>query len=170
MSDFSKLCKLFNNLIFYLSIGHVGETPQTYDVYVCLIEIDAKWKEIGIGLRVPNNFLESLTQENVSNKVKLNHVLQKWIELDGQVTSDGQAAPVNWKSIINVVRDDLDNKKLAMNIYKYLKHEQNATGKHNYFLTFPFMHHAVLTESQMEQDEKQSSDFGVTASQETGKL
>lgn len=125
-------------MIFYLSIGHVAEKPQRYDVYLWLVEIDAKWQEIGIGLRVSNNFLKSLTQQQASDQVKLNNILQKWIELDGQTTSDGQATPVTWKSIIKVVRDDLKDKKLAMKIYKYLKHEQNATGKHsNYFLTFP---------------------------------
>ena len=125
-------------MIFYLSIGHVVEKPQRHDVYEKLVEVSAKWQEIGIGLRVSDNFLKSLTRQQVSDQVKLDHVLQKWIELDGQTTSDGQATPVTWKSIIKVVRDDLKDKNLAKNIYEYLKHEQNATGKHsNYFLTFP---------------------------------
>ena len=48
---------------------------------------------------------------------------------------DGQATPVTWKVILNVVRGPLvQNKAVAMEIYQSLKHQdvkqQNTSGKY----------------------------------------
>ena len=56
----------------------------------------------------------------MSNQAKLDHVLQKWIDMDGQVT------PVNWKEILDVVKGPLvQNKALALEMYQYLKRESS---------------------------------------------
>ena len=107
--------------------------PTTHDVLEQLVEIDAKWYEIGIGLRVSSNYLDGLTHSNVSNILKLERVLQKWIQLDGQCTSDGQSTPVNWKTIIDVIKGPfVQNKALSIKIYQYLKQHQ-TTSKYNVF-------------------------------------
>ena len=48
---------------------------------------------------------------------------------------DGEATPVTWKMILDVVKGPLvQNKTLAMEIYQSLKHQdvkqQNSSGKH----------------------------------------
>ena len=77
------------------------------------------------------NFLQGLAEPGVLNQTRLDHVLQKWIELDSQ------ANPVNWKTIIDVVKGPLvQNKALANKIYQYLKKEsskqQIVTSKSSY--------------------------------------
>ena len=61
----------------------------------------------------------------MSNQEKLDHVLQKWIELNSHVT---------WKTIIDVVRGPLiQNNALAEKILHYLKKQflkpQKVTSK-----------------------------------------
>ena len=107
--------------------------PTTHDVLEQLVEIDAKWHEVGIGLRVGSNYLDGLAQSHLSNTLKLDSVLQKWIQLDGQSTSDGQSTPVNWKTIIDVIKGPfVQNKALSIKIYQYLKQHQ-TTSKYNVF-------------------------------------
>ena len=85
-----------------------------------LIHIDASWRGIGLDLGVSYNDLQSLAQSSMPNQVKLDHVLQKWIDMDGQAT------PVNWKEILDVVKGPLVQKKaLALEIYQYLKNESS---------------------------------------------
>ena len=111
----------------------LDKKPTKYDVLEQLVEIDAKWCEIGIGLRLNSNYLDGLTQSNVSNTLKLDHVLQKWIQLDGRSSSDGQSPLINWKTIIDVVKGPLvQNKALAIKIYQYLKQHQTLS-KYNIF-------------------------------------
>ena len=57
----------------------------------------------------------------MSNQIRLQHVLQKWKELDSP------AAPVTWKTVIDVVGGSfVENKALANEIWKYLK-DKNST-------------------------------------------
>ena len=88
-----------------------------------------------------SNYLDGLLQSNLSNEIRLDHVLQKWIELNGQATSDGQSTPVSWKMILDVVNGPLiQNKALAKEIYQYLKQEnskpKSATGKNSIITIF----------------------------------
>lgn len=39
---------------------------------------------IGNGFRVEYNVLQSFAEYNMSNQTRLDHVFQKWIELNGQ--------------------------------------------------------------------------------------
>ena len=89
---------------------------------------DALWRSIGIGLRVSDNELVKLDRSCNPDQYKLDHVLQTWIEMDGQAT------PVTWKTILEVLRGPLvNNMALHNEIYQYLKQEstkqQNVTSK-----------------------------------------
>ena len=54
----------------------------------------------------------------MSNQTTLGHVIQSWLDMNGQ---DG-GAPVTWTTIIDVIRGPLvQNKALAREIYEYLK-------------------------------------------------
>ena len=86
-----------------------------------LVCIDTKWREIGNGFGLSSNFLDGLALSSVSYQIKLEHVIQKWIDLDGQSTSYSQASPVTWETILDVVKGPgLQNNDLARNIYKHL--------------------------------------------------
>ena len=57
----------------------------------------------------------------MSNQIRLQHVLQKWKDLDSS------AAPVTWNTIIDVVKGPfVKNKALAQEIYEYLKHKNST--------------------------------------------
>ena len=96
-----------------------------------LVDIDASWRGIGLDLGISYNYLDGLARSSMSNQTRLDHVLQKWIEMDSEAT------PVIWKVIIDVVKGPLvQNKALAIEIYKSLKQEssnqQNTTGMYKY--------------------------------------
>ena len=134
MSDIPQLCKyavltLHNQLLS----PFLDYKPDKLEVLTKLVCIDASWRGIGLDLGVSNNDLDGLAESNKSNQTKLDYVLQKWIEMDGQCT------PVTWKVIVDVVKGPLvQNKAVAMEIYKSLKHQdakqQNTPGK--YFCDF----------------------------------
>lgn len=85
-----------------------------------MVRIDASWRGIGLDLGLSYNDLQNLAQSSMSNQARLDHVLQKWIDMDGQVT------PVNWKEILDVVKGPLvQNKALALEMYQYLKRESS---------------------------------------------
>ena len=65
----------------------------------------------------------------MSNQIRLSHVIQSWLGMNGQ---DG-GAPVTWNTILDVVKGPIvDNKRLAMSIYEYLK-QQTSKCVCNYF-------------------------------------
>ena len=115
-----------DNMIFLQNI--IVNKPTKLAVLNHLVCIYAKWREIGNGLGLSSNFLTSLAQSLVSDRIKLEQVIQEWIQLDGQSTSDGQSTPVNWKTIIDVVKGPLvENKALAKEMYQYLKQHQTTS-------------------------------------------
>ena len=64
------------------------------------------------------NDLEGLAQRNDSDQTRLDYVIQKWFDMDGQ----GEGAPVTWNTILDVVKGPfVQNTTQAIRIYKYLK-------------------------------------------------
>ena len=102
-----------------LSVIIIAEKITTiHDILKQLIPIDARWRELGNSLRLSSNYLDGLAQSNTTNQIRLERVLQKWIELDSQDSL------VNWMTIIDVVKGPLvQNKALAMKMYQDLKQE-----------------------------------------------
>ena len=95
-----------------------GEKPKRYEVLTQLAFINSQWRNIGQGLGVSFNDLEGLAQRNDSDQTRLEHVIQKWFDMNGQ----GEGAPVTWNTIFNVVRGPLvQNTTRAMRICEYLK-------------------------------------------------
>ena len=131
-NDFSLLCKLFSiclfiNLLICPFSKFLVKKPSKQNVLEQLAPIDTSWRSIGNGFGVEYNVLQGLAESNMSNQTRLDHVLQKWIDLDDQ------ESPVIWKTIIDVVKGPLvQNKALAKEIYQYLK-QLNATSKYNVF-------------------------------------
>ena len=95
-----------------------GEKPKRYEVLTQLSFINSQWRDIGQGLGVSFNDLQVLAQRNDSDQTRLEHVIQKWFDMNGQ----GEGAPVTWNTIFNVVKGPLvQNTTRAMRIYEYLK-------------------------------------------------
>ena len=94
------------------------EKPTRLEVLTQLVDIDASWRSIGDGLGVKDNYIQGLADGNMQNKTKLGHVIQKWLDMDGQ----DECAPVTWNTILDVVKGPLvQNKTQAIRIYEYLK-------------------------------------------------
>ena len=49
-----------------------------------LVPISARWRELGMSLRISPNYLDELVQSYENDKIRLEHVLQKWLDLDCQ--------------------------------------------------------------------------------------
>ena len=112
----------FYMTVLYHSLISV-KRPTRCEVLTQLASIDALWRSIGDGLRVSDNFLQGLAESNISIRTRLGHVIQKWLDMDGQ----GEGAPVIWNTIIDVIKGPLvQNKALAMKIYDYLKLESSV--------------------------------------------
>ena len=74
---------------------------------------------IGTALGLENNDLQSMARANPDDKRRLSDVLEKWIEMDGQ------ASPVTWRTIINVIQGPLvENNALANKIFRSLKEKE----------------------------------------------
>ena len=65
------------NLIFLLVIQ-----PERHEVLTKLVCIDTLWHNIGIGLGVSFNVLQCLAVSNQSNQVKLDQIIQKWLDIN----------------------------------------------------------------------------------------
>ena len=117
------------SLHYQLLSTFVDNKPDKLEVLAKLVCINASWRGIGLDLGVSYNDLQSLAESNLSTQTKLDHVLQKWIEMDGEAT------PVTWKVILNVIKGPLvQNKAVALEIYNSLKYlntkQQNTSGKY----------------------------------------
>ena len=98
----------------------LDEKPIKKDVLKQLVCVDAKWREIGNGLGVDPNFLDGLETSSISNQIRLDKVLQKWIDMNGHPP----CSPVTWKAILEALKEDLLQKHdLAEKIYQDLKQE-----------------------------------------------
>lgn len=123
------MCSINITLHYQLLSTFVDNKPDKLEVLTKLVCIDASWRGIGLDLGVSYNDLQSLAESNLPDQTKLDHVLQKWIEMDGLAT------PVTWKVILDVVKGPLVRKKaVAMEIFQSLKHQdpkpQNTSRKY----------------------------------------
>ena len=74
---------------------------------------------IGTALGLEKNDLQSMARANTNDKIRLNDVLEKWIEMDGQTS------PVTWRTIIDVIQGPLvENNALANKIFRSLKEKE----------------------------------------------
>ena len=92
-----------------------------------LNRIAASWRSIGNSLRIDHDHLKGLAESNMSNKDRLDSVLQKWID------NDDEASPVTWRTVIDIVKGPLiQNNALAKEIYQHLEEENSKKQPGNY--------------------------------------
>ena len=78
-----------------------------------MADISAKWKEIGLALKVSRNELDGLRRDHSSITVKLSEVITLWIE--------SESSPVSWETLISAIEGPIvKNKKKAKEIRDYL--------------------------------------------------
>ena len=100
----------------------LDERPRKIDVLEQLVCIDTEWRKIGNGLRLDPNFLEGLAQSQEPNQIRLDKVLQKWMDMDGHPP----CPPVTWNAVLVVLKGKLLQKHvLAKEIHQYLKPQEN---------------------------------------------
>ena len=98
----------------------LDEKPRKIDVLEQLVCIDTEWRKIGNGLRLDPNFLEGLARNNEPDQIRLDKVLQKWMDMDGH----DSCSPVTWEAILKVLKGNLlQQHDLAKEIYQYLKQQ-----------------------------------------------
>ena len=108
--------------VLYLIVLTV-ERPTRREVLVQIANIDALWRSIGDCLGVSDNFLQGLANANMQNQTRLGHVIQNWLDMNGQ----GEGAPITWNTILDVIKGPLVKKTAqAMTIYEYLKLESSV--------------------------------------------
>ena len=92
------------------------EKPDYHDLVNKLAPIASKWNEIGLGLRVDTDLLDSLRASHKSGSLKLADVLDNWIKMNGDNIS------ITWKTILDVVKGPLiQNNNLAAEIHESLQ-------------------------------------------------
>ena len=75
-----------------------------------LSPVSAQWEEIGGLLGVDANTINGLHTSNLTNQVKLDKMLQSWL--------DNEPTPVTWNNVISVLEGPLKKKSLAIEIRK----------------------------------------------------
>ena len=81
--------------------------------------MSASWDLIGTALGLENNDLQSMARANIDDIRRLNDVLDKWIQMDGQ------ASPITWCTIIKVIQGPIvNNNELANKIFQSLKEKE----------------------------------------------
>ena len=100
--------------VLFLDISDIlKEAPDKHDLLNLLADIDDKWYEIGLSLKVGDNVLNGLESEKRKNVIKLNEILQIWITT--------KSSPVTWDTVIAAMKGPLvNNVQKAEEIIEYL--------------------------------------------------
>ena len=100
--------------VLFLDISDIlKEAPDKHDLLNLLADIDDKWYEIGLSLKVGDNVLNGLESEKRKNVIKLNEILQIWITT--------KSSPVTWDTVIAAMKGRLvNNVQKAEEIIEYL--------------------------------------------------
>lgn len=90
---------------FFLFISDISDvlrkSPNKHELLEQLADIDDKWPQIGLALKVGDNVLRGLECSQNHNIVKLNDVLQSWITR--------KSSPVTWKNVITAIKGPIVN-------------------------------------------------------------
>ena len=100
--------------VLFLDIFDIlKEAPDKHDLLNLLADIDDRWYEIGLSLKVGDNILNGLESEKRKNVIKLNEILQSWMTT--------KSSPVTWDTVITAMKGPLvNNVQKAEDIIEYL--------------------------------------------------
>ena len=91
--------------------------PEKYKLLKLLSPVSAQWEDIGGLLGVDANTIKGLHTSSLSNQVKLDNMLQSWL--------DNEPTPVTWNNVISVLEGPLKKKSIAVEIRKTLGIKQS---------------------------------------------
>ena len=91
---------------YFYSISFISDpadvlkkAPDKIDVLTLLADLSARWKTIGLALRVKSNTLDGLSLSLQPNSDKLADVIEDWIST--------KSSPVTWETLINAIEGPL---------------------------------------------------------------
>ena len=91
------------------------KVPSKHELLNLLADINDKWYEIGVSLKVPQNVLNGLTSSQLSNTYKLDQVIESWL-------TTTELHLVTWETVIDSIKSPIVN-----NINKANKIRQHLT-------------------------------------------
>ena len=90
------------------------KVPSKHELLNLLADINDKWYEIGVSLKVPQNVLNGLTSSQLSNTYKLDQVIESWL-----TTTESHL--VTWETVIDAIKSPIvNNIKKANKICQHL--------------------------------------------------
>ena len=98
----------------FLDILILRKAPDIHHLLNLLADINDKWYTIGLGLNVPRSVLNGLQADTQDNIVKLDQVLQTWINRTDQYL-------VTWETVLTAIEGPIiNNKNKANQIHQFL--------------------------------------------------
>ena len=93
------------------------------DVRKFLKSHSSQWYEIGNALDVSFDTLDELSSEPITNNIKLDKVIKKWLQ--------SHCSPPTWDNFIEVL-ERLELRDVAINVTTFLTTDQKAIKKYNW--------------------------------------
>ena len=88
------------------------KSPKLADAHRLIKSHSYKWNELGLSLEVPYNYRTELESMSVSNSVRLEKVLNKWIETE--------SVPVTWDRLIEGL-EEIELRNVKEHVIEFLK-------------------------------------------------
>ena len=88
------------------------KSPKLADAHRLIKSHSYLWNELGLSLEVPYNYRTELKSMNVSNNVRLEGVLNKWIETE--------SVPVTWDRLIKGL-EEIQLRVVIRSVKEFLK-------------------------------------------------
>ena len=90
------------------------KAPTEHELVNILADINDKWYEIGVSLKVPSNVLNGLTSCQLSNTYKLDQVIESWL-------TTAESHLITWETVIDAIKSPIvNNIKKATEIHRHL--------------------------------------------------
>ena len=69
--------------------------PNKHTLINLLADVSHMWQQIGLALKVKQNFLHSLSSRPDANNIRLANVIENWMNT--------QSSPVTWETVISAI-------------------------------------------------------------------
>ena len=114
MAQQSEIQDIIELFVIFESLYFSGISLTKHELLNLLADIDEKWYEIGLSLKVSQNVLNGLTSNQFSNIYKLDQVIESWL-----TTTESHL--VTWETVIDAIKSPIvNNIKKATEIHEHL--------------------------------------------------
>ena len=101
----------------------MNKKPDKKDLLDQLANIAHEWHEIGLELQVEGSVLNNLECEKYSNILKLDYVIQSWM--------DTMSSDITWQTIINAIGGRIVNNRATTNMIRNFLAQPNVFVKYS---------------------------------------